>query len=55
LAEAGALRAAAARAVAGVLSGRSLDDSLAPELAAVAIVDRPLLRELASGACRWFQ
>lgn len=55
MAEAGALRAAAARAVAGVLSGRSLDDSLAPELAAVAIVDRPLLRELVSGACRWFQ
>jgi 16S rRNA (cytosine967-C5)-methyltransferase len=46
-------RAAAARAVAAVLGGRSLAEVL--PAAAVAGPDRALLAELVYGTCRWFQ
>jgi len=47
-----AVRAAAARAVAAVLAGRSLDDALAPLRERVATGDRALLQELAYGTVR---
>jgi 16S rRNA (cytosine967-C5)-methyltransferase len=47
-------RAAAARAVAAVLGGRSLSDALPDAAAAVPDADRALVAELAYGTCRWF-
>lgn len=48
------VRAAAARVVAGVLQGQSLNDVLARHQQKVADVDRALLAELAYGVCRWY-
>lgn len=51
----GAVRAQAARAVAAVLSGRSLSDALPPLLATLAARDRGLAQELAYGVLREYE
>jgi len=48
-------RASAARAVAAVLSGRSLSDALPPLLQPLAVRDRALAQELAYGVLREFE
>ncbi len=52
--EGAAVRAAAARTLLAVLDGKALDDALAVGRERVVDRDRPLLAELAYGACRWY-
>ncbi|HEX4881538.1 MAG TPA: 16S rRNA (cytosine(967)-C(5))-methyltransferase RsmB [Porticoccaceae bacterium] len=52
--EPGALRAAAARVLAAVCAGQSLDAALPIEAERTPVRDRPLLAELCYGTLRWF-